>query len=67
MSGAMTLKAAVLEGRFVRLEPLAEHHREGVRLAAEADQDIWTIYPVSMIGEYFDPYWRQMMKLVASG
>lgn len=62
----MKLDHRLLQGRFVRLEPLAEHHREGVRLAAEADQDIWqSLYPVSMIGEHFPPYWKQMMKLVA--
>ena len=62
----MHIAAIPLEDRFVRLEPLAERHREGVRLAAEADQDIWTIYPVSMIGEHFAPYWKQMMALVES-
>ena len=63
----MELDVIPLQGRFVRLELLAERHREGVRLAAEADQDIWTIYPVSMIGEHFAPYWKQMMALVGSG
>lgn len=47
-----------LESRFVRLETLAEHHRDGLRAACEADTDIWAaLYPYSMIGERFDLFW----------
>jgi N-acetyltransferase len=31
---------AAIEGRIVRLEPIAEHHREGLREAAERDPQI---------------------------
>ena len=34
----------VLEGAVVRLEPLAEAHREGVRAAVEASVDAFTVY-----------------------
>lgn len=54
----MQLDYPVLQGRFVRLEPLAEQHREGLRAAAQADQEIWEIYPYSMAGEHFDPFWK---------
>lgn len=53
----MQLDYPVLQGRFVRLEPLAEHHKEGLRAACAADQEIWDIYPYSMAGEHFDPVW----------
>jgi len=53
----MHLDYPVLQGRHVRLEPLAEQHRDGLRAAAKADQAIWDIYPYSMAGEHFDPFW----------
>ena len=36
----MEITAPVLAGRFVRLEPLAEEHREGLRVAADDDR-VW--------------------------
>ena len=36
----MEITAPVLAGRFVRLEPLAEEHREGLRAAADDDR-VW--------------------------
>lgn len=44
----------------LRLEPLAEHHREPLRLACAADQEIWQIYPFSFLGEAFDPQFDQL-------
>jgi RimJ/RimL family protein N-acetyltransferase len=35
--------------------PLSEAHREDLRACCAKDQDIWEIYPYSMIGDYFDP------------
>ena len=56
----MDLKAAVLEHRFVRLEPMAERHKEDLRAACEADPDVWPeLYPYSMLGEQFDVIWAQ--------
>ncbi len=34
-----------------------ERHREALRAACDADQEIWAIYPYSMIGEAFDQWW----------
>ncbi|AMO71970.1 GNAT family N-acetyltransferase [Sphingorhabdus sp. M41] len=46
--------SAILEESAVRLEPLGEHHLELLRAACAEDQDIWDIYPVSMLDENFD-------------
>ncbi len=45
---------ATLEQDPVRLEPLTEHHLEPLRVACAQDQEIWDIYPVSMLDENFD-------------
>ena len=56
----MDLGEPVLENAFVRLEPLAEQHRGGLRAACDADQEVWAaLYPYSMAGEHFDPFWRR--------
>lgn len=39
----------------LRLEPLAEPHREGLRTACAGDSDIWSIYSINMTGSDFDP------------
>ena len=44
----------ILEDGPVRLEPLADHHLEPLRAACAEDQEIWDIYPVSMLDENFD-------------
>ncbi len=49
----MTLAAPMAEGEL-RLEPLAEAHREPLRRACAKDPAIWTIYPMSFGGEHFD-------------
>lgn len=46
--------STVLEQGLVRLEPLAAHHIEPLRTACAEDQEIWDIYPVSMLDEHFD-------------
>jgi RimJ/RimL family protein N-acetyltransferase len=38
----------------LRLAPLVEAHREGLRAACAQDTEIWTIYPASFQGEQFD-------------
>ena len=45
----------------VSLELLAERHREELREAANADPEIWDIYPYSMAGPHFDPWWEASM------
>jgi N-acetyltransferase len=42
----------------VSLELLAERHREELRAAANADPDIWAIYPYSMADPHFDGWWE---------
>jgi len=46
--------AAPLEDGDVRLELLADHHIEPLRMACSRDADIWDIYPVSWAGVHFD-------------
>lgn len=54
----MKIETRVLENRFVRLEPLAEAHKEDLRAACDADPELWTaLYPYSMAGEHFDARW----------
>jgi RimJ/RimL family protein N-acetyltransferase len=38
----------------VRLEPLAEVHREALRAACAADGDIWPVYSINLTGTDFD-------------
>ncbi|HEY1749765.1 MAG TPA: GNAT family protein [Caulobacteraceae bacterium] len=57
----MQLPSQTLVGRHVRLEPLAETRKEGLRAACAADQDIWEIYPWSMLGEHFDTWWTRTL------
>jgi len=47
------IRAVPLEAAGVRLEPLAEIHREGLRAAAQAPE-IWTHMPTVGLGEAFD-------------
>ena len=46
--------STILEAGPVRLEPLADQHLEPLRAACAEDQEIWGIYPVSMLDENFD-------------
>jgi RimJ/RimL family protein N-acetyltransferase len=50
----MALAKPVLDGRFVRLEPLEERHREAVRPAAQHPEIF--AYFTPMMGAHFDPY-----------
>lgn len=47
------LRAVLVEGD-VRLEPLAAHHREGLRRACPEDDPVWEIYPFKRAGDDFD-------------
>jgi N-acetyltransferase len=59
----MKLEPAVLENRFVRLEPFEERHKEGLRAACAADPDLWRdLYIYSMLGEAFDVQWARFRK-----
>ena len=64
----MKIEPKVLENPFVRLEPIGEPHREGLRAACNADQDVWTrLYPYSWAGEHFDPTWAKLIDDNARG
>jgi RimJ/RimL family protein N-acetyltransferase len=52
-----SLGAPELTAPTVRLEYLAERHREPLRAACAADPGIWEIYPYSMLGDAFDTWW----------
>jgi RimJ/RimL family protein N-acetyltransferase len=56
----MQIEPKVLQNRFVRLEPMADAHREDLRAACDADPATWIdLYPYSMAGEHFDANWRR--------
>ncbi len=63
----MSLPGTPLENDHVRLELIAEDHREQLRAAANADAAIWEIYPVCMADPHFDAYWQQAMDLQQFG
>lgn len=64
----LRLEPRPLENRFVRLEPMAEMHREGLRAAVDADQRIWAeLYPYSWANEHFDPAWAKLQADQARG
>jgi RimJ/RimL family protein N-acetyltransferase len=66
--GAMRLESKVLEDRFVRLEPMAERHRDDLRQACDADPDTWNrLYPFSMAGAHFEAAWERMFAAPAPG
>jgi RimJ/RimL family protein N-acetyltransferase len=58
---ASEIKAIVLEAPGVRLEPLAEQHREGLRIAAQAPA-IWAHMPTPALGERFDAWFDGSMQ-----
>lgn len=54
----MNLVPATLENAFVRLEPFQDHHKEPVRVACDADPDLWpTLYYSSLGGDQFEGGW----------
>ena len=64
----MDLEPTVLENRFVRMEPLAEGHREQLRAACAADPATWeTLYIMSMLGEAFDRNFDRIQAEAAAG
>lgn len=64
----MKIRSKVLENRFVRLEPLAEAHKEDLRAACAADPPLWRdLYIISMLGEQFDLHWARIGHEVSIG
>jgi RimJ/RimL family protein N-acetyltransferase len=59
----MELEHKVLENAVLRLEPLAEHHREDLQQACWADPDVWNkLYSISMLPDQFDAMFAMMLK-----
>lgn len=44
----------VMESGTLRLEPLAEQHREALKAACAEDMEIWALYSISYDPEHFD-------------
>ncbi len=55
-----------LIARPVRLEPLTEHHRAGLALAADP-AEIWEHMPSSASGDGFDAWFDQALELALAG
>jgi RimJ/RimL family protein N-acetyltransferase len=62
----MRLDLSALTGRWVRLEPLAERHREGLRAAAD-DERIWVHTLTVGRGAGFDPWFDEALAECATG
>jgi RimJ/RimL family protein N-acetyltransferase len=58
--------AIPLEAAGVRLEPLSEVHREGLRRVSEA-AEIWTHMPRPAMGPDFDPWFDWSLRICATG
>jgi RimJ/RimL family protein N-acetyltransferase len=57
----MKLTPQVLQNRFVRLEPLYENHREGLRRAFEGHPETWDLMSLPGAGEHFDAWWEDAL------
>jgi RimJ/RimL family protein N-acetyltransferase len=62
----MRLDGTPLTGHHVRLEPLAEEHREGLRFAAD-DERIWVHTLTNAQGAGFDPWFDGTLAEGAAG
>lgn len=54
----MKLTPKVLEGRFIRLEPISDANREGLRQALDCDPETWRLMSLPGQGEAFDGWWN---------
>lgn len=64
----MKLGSVVLENDFVRLEPFEDRHREPLRLACDADPELWpTLYSISFGGDQFDGSWDRLRGFQTAG
>ena len=57
----MELDFRPLEGRHVRLEPLAPALKEDVRAAVDCDADAWAIMPENPMGAHFEAFWAAVL------
>ena len=67
MAEAMDLRAEVLEGRFVRLEPYAPGLKDELRAALDCDAEGWSLVSTSGRGEHFESWWANGLNNMASG
>jgi RimJ/RimL family protein N-acetyltransferase len=58
---AARLAPVTLENVFVRLEPLAERHRDGLRAAGD-DPDLWRFASVNQHGRDFDAWMAERLE-----
>ena len=64
----MIVPSEALENGFVRLEPFEPRHREPLRLACDADPELWpTLYSMSLGGDQFDGGWERLRGFQAAG
>ena len=63
----MRIEAAVLENRWVRLEPLSETIREEVRAAISVDEAAWSIMVSNAFGPAFDGWFDGRVAHMARG
>jgi N-acetyltransferase len=62
----MEITAPILTGRFVRLEPLTDEHREGLRLAGNDDR-VWEHLAILGRGEGFEQWFATALAQHAAG
>jgi RimJ/RimL family protein N-acetyltransferase len=53
----LNLTADILQGRYVRLEPVTVDHRDELKVAIDCDPDSWEIMSVNGCGEGFEDFW----------
>lgn len=63
----MRLRADVLEGRFVRLEPYGPRLRDEVRAALDCDAEAWSLFASSGQGDRFDGWWETSLRQMEEG
>jgi RimJ/RimL family protein N-acetyltransferase len=56
----MPLDIPPLSGRWIRLEPLADEHREALRIAAD-DESIWAVNISAGHGPHFDAWFAEAL------
>lgn len=60
------IEPIALEGVHVRLEPLAEPHKEGLRTAAD-DPKLWEFTVSRGFGPYFERWWQEAVEGTSTG
>ncbi|MBV7255953.1 GNAT family N-acetyltransferase [Pacificimonas sp. WHA3] len=66
MSPDVILGTALADGD-IRLAPFQDTHLPALRQACAEDQDVWDIYPYSMLGAHFDVAVARLAQLAEAG